>query len=192
VSRIVLSGEPLIDGATALRPWREADLAAIVAACQDREISRWTRVPFPYGQEDARAFLLARHDAIHAGTMAPFAIVMSAEDTQLLGSISLMDIDWDHRRAQVGYWLARQARGHGHATRAVGLICRWGFDALGLERIELLAATQNRASQRVAERAGFTREALLRSHMPTREGRRDMIAYGLLATDAPGGLLRAS
>jgi RimJ/RimL family protein N-acetyltransferase len=181
VSRIVLSGEPLIDGATALRPWREADLAAIVAACQDREISRWTRVPFPYGQEDARAFLLARHDAIHAGTMAPFAIVMSAGDTQLLGSISLMDIDWDHRRAQVGYWLARQARGHGHATRAVGLICRWGFDALGLERIELLAATQNRASQRVAERAGFTREAL-----------RDMIAYGLLATDAPGGLLRAS
>jgi RimJ/RimL family protein N-acetyltransferase len=183
VSRIVLSAEPLTDEATSLRPWRDSDTRAITAACQDPEIARWTRVPSPYTDADARAFLLHRYDAMHAGTLAPFAIVSATDDTQLLGSISLMRPDWEHRRAEVGYWLAREARGQGHATRAVTLICSWGLSSLGLERIDLLAAPANRASQRVAQRAGFTREALLRSYMDSSEGRRDMLAFGLLAGD---------
>jgi RimJ/RimL family protein N-acetyltransferase len=55
---------------------------------------------------------------------------------------------------------------------------------LGLERIELLAATGNLRSQAVAERAGFTREALLRAHSPGPTGREDMVCFGLLATEA--------
>ena len=183
MSRIVLPGEPLTDGETALRPWRDSDLHAIVVACQDPEIARWTRVPWPYGQADARRYLLARFDAIHCGTSAPFAIVARADQNTLFGSISLMAPEWPDRRAEVGYWLARDARGHGHASRAVRLICAWGFQALGLERIDLLAASANGASQRVAERAGFTREGVLRSYMVGTEGRQDMVAFGLLATD---------
>ena len=183
MSRIVLSAEQLTEAGTALRPWRDSDTRAITAACQDPEIARWTRVPSPYTEADARAFLMHRYDAMHAGTLAPFAIVAAADDTQLLGSISLMRPDWEHKRGEVGYWLSREARGQGHATRAVRLICRWGISRLGLERIELLAAPANRASQRVAERAGFTREALLRSYMDSNEGRRDMLAFGLLVSD---------
>ena len=56
------------------------------------------------------------------------------------------------------------------------LICAWGFTTLGLERIELQAAVGNPASQRVAERAGFTREAVLRSRWATFGGERhDMV-----------------
>jgi RimJ/RimL family protein N-acetyltransferase len=184
--RILLPGEPLIDGDTALRAWRDSDLQALVIACQDPEISRWTRVPYPYGPSDARAYLLQRHDSLHAGTAAPFAIVSSADRDHLLGSISLMRFSWQHARAEVGYWLAREARGQGHVTRAVRLISDWGFRHLGLERIELLAATGNPASQRVAERCGFTREAVLRSYLPGREGRQDMVAFGLLSSDPRG------
>jgi RimJ/RimL family protein N-acetyltransferase len=184
VSRIVLPGEPLIEGETALRPWRDADLPAIVAACQDPEIARWTRVPWPYGESDARQYLLQRFDALHSGTAAPFAIVEARQDGRLLGSISLISLHWAHRRGEVGYWLAREARGQGHATQAVRLICRWGAAALGLERIDLLAATGNAASQRVAERAGFTCEGVLRSYMEGKEGRQDMVAFGLLAGDS--------
>jgi RimJ/RimL family protein N-acetyltransferase len=182
--RIALSGEPLLDGPTALRPWRDSDLQQIVAACQDPEIPRWTRVPSPYGESDARAYLLQRHDLLASGAAAPFAIVDSADDTRLLGSIALLDINWDQERGEVGYWLAREARGHGHVTRAVRLICAFGFERLRLARIALLASTRNGASQRVAERAGFTREAVLRSYMRTPEGRQDMVAFALLA--APG------
>jgi RimJ/RimL family protein N-acetyltransferase len=181
--RIVLPGDPLVEDDTALRAWRDSDLEPLVAACQDPEISRWTRVPYPYGATDARAYLLQRHDSIHAGTAAPFAIVDAADRDQLLGSISLMRFSWQHARAEVGYWLAREARGHGHVTRAVRLITAWGFRSLALQRIDLMAATENPASQRVAERCGFTREAVLRSYLQAKDGRQDMVAFGLLATD---------
>jgi RimJ/RimL family protein N-acetyltransferase len=182
--RIVLPAAPLIDGATALRPWRDADVAGLVAVCQDDEISRWTRVPSPYGEADARAYLLARYHAIHAGQSAPFAIVSSDDDQRLLGSISLMRLAWEHARGEVGYWLGSEARGQGHATRAVRLICDWGFETLALQRIDLLAATGNAASQAVALRAGFTREAVLRSYLLGRDGRQDMVAFGLLGRDS--------
>jgi len=181
VTRVVLPGEPLIDASTGLRPWRDSDVPSLVDACRDPEIPRWTRVPCNYGDTDARAFLLSRHDLIAAGALAPFAIVAAAPPyDRLLGSIALMEIDWHHRRAEVGYWLAPWARGQGHATRAVRLICGWGFAALSLERVALLAATGNLASQRVAERSGFTREALLRSYLRGKEEQQDAVAFGLL------------
>ena len=176
---IVLPGEPLLDGPTALRPWRDSDLIALVAACQDPEISRWTRVPARYGESDGRRYLQQRYDLAFAGLAAAFAIVR-APDGDLLGSISLMRIVWEHQRAEVGYWLAHDARGQGHATRAVSLVCAWGFDTLGLERITLLAATDNAPSQRVAERAGFAHEAVLRSYLGHTGERQDMVAYALL------------
>jgi RimJ/RimL family protein N-acetyltransferase len=180
----VLPEEPLVEGPTALRPWRDSDLTAVVAACQDEEIPRWTRVPRNFGETDARAFLLNRHDAVSADASAPFAIVAVGEN-RLLGSVSLMRFDWEHARGEVGYWLAADARGLGHATRAVRLICEWGFRSLGLERIDLLAATGNLSSRSVAERAGFTREATLRSHMVSTDGERlDMIAFGRLAGES--------
>ncbi|HWE14289.1 MAG TPA: GNAT family N-acetyltransferase [Solirubrobacteraceae bacterium] len=175
----MLPAQPLTEAETCLRPWRDADVPGLVRACQDPEIVRWTRVPTSYGEADARFYLRQRYDATFAGVTAPFAIV-DATTQDLLGSISLMHFSWRHARGEVGYWLARPARGHGHATRAVRLICAWGFDALRLERIDLLAATGNPASQRVAERAGFTREALLRSYMEGTFERQDMVAFGLL------------
>ncbi len=184
--RIVLPGEPLTDGPTALRAWRDSDLNPLVTACQDPEISRWTRVPHPYGPSDARVYLLQRHDTLHAGASAPFAIVLADDREHLLGSISLMRFSWRHARGEVGYWLASEARGQGHVTRAVWLITHWGFAHLGLERIDLLAATENPASHRVAERCGFTREAVLRSYMVGKHGRDDMVAFGLLASDVKG------
>ncbi len=100
------------------------------------------------------------------------------------GSISLFDIAGPHLRAKVGYWLAADARGQGHATRAVRLICDWGFRSLGLERIELRAAVENVGSQRVAERAGFTREAVPRRYLRIKGQQLDMVAFGLLAGEA--------
>jgi RimJ/RimL family protein N-acetyltransferase len=170
-----------LNGPTALRPWRDTDLSSLVSACRDTDIPRWTAVPENYGESGARAFLLHRYDAILAGASAPFAIVAADDDHQLLGSMSLMRFAWEHRRAEVGYWVGREARGHGHATRAVRLICRWGFESLDLERIDLFAATDNPVSQHVAERSGFTREAVLRSYWRGK----DMVAFGILRDEVP-------
>jgi len=177
--RIVLPADPLVEGATALRPWRDADLPELVQACRDPDIVRWTSVPAAYSEADARNYLRQRYDAAFAGLTAPFAIV-DASDGRLLGSISLLRFAWTHARGEVGYWLASWARGQGHATRAVRLICAWGFRSLRLERIDLMAAVENPASQQVADRAGFTREAILRSYMHGTFERQDMVMFGLL------------
>src|SRR5579859_2188831 len=87
--RLVLPADSLVDGPTALRPWRDADLRALVLACQDPEIPRWTRVPTGYRDADARVYLQQRYDMAFAGLAAAFAIVR-APDGALLGSISLM------------------------------------------------------------------------------------------------------
>jgi RimJ/RimL family protein N-acetyltransferase len=181
MSRVVLPADPLVAETTALRAWRDSDVPALVGICRDPEIVRWTAVPSNYSQADARTYLLRRHDAIVAGTAAPFAIVSSNGD-ELIGSISLVRLAWDHRRGEVGYFLSREARGSGHATRAVRLICDWAFHSLGLERLDLYAATENIASQRVAERSGFAREGVLRSFMREKGVQLDMVAFGLLAT----------
>jgi [ribosomal protein S5]-alanine N-acetyltransferase len=176
---IALPTEPLRDGATALRPWRESDVATLVDLCRDEEITRWTRVPTVYGITAAGAWIAESRALLSDRISAPFAIVAAA-DGELLGSISLVRFTWKHARGEVGYLLGREARGHGHATRALRLICAWGFAALGLERVDLYAATGNTASQRVAERAGFTREAVLRSFHVQLGAPLDMVAYGLL------------
>ena len=114
----------------------------------------------------------------------PGAITVVDPTTDIVrGSISLSSIAWPDRRAEVGYWLGAEARGHGHVTRAVRLICRWGFQELRLERIALIAAVANPASQAVADRAGFTREAVLRSFLQTDDGHLDAVCFGRLATD---------
>jgi RimJ/RimL family protein N-acetyltransferase len=177
--RIVLPTDPLVQGDTALRRWRDTDLPELVQACRDEEIVRWTSVPAAYTEADAHNYLRQRYDAAFAGITAPFAVVHASEG-RLLGSISLLRFSWGHGRGEVGYWLASWARGQGHATRAVRLICAWGFNALRLERIDLMAATGNPASQQVAERAGFTREAVLRSYMRGAFERQDMVMFGLL------------
>jgi ribosomal-protein-serine acetyltransferase len=179
--RIVLPAEPLVDQATSLRPWRDSDLPALTRIGHDPDVTRWMGLPQVPRDADARAYLMSRYDGLHVGVRAPYAIVATAGG-ELLGSIALSHFDWGDARGEVGYWLAAAARGRGHATRAVRLICAWGFGALGLERVELQAAVDNPASQRVAERAGFTREAVLRSRWTTYGGERhDMDCFGLLA-----------
>ena len=180
--RITLPAEPLVDGATALRPWRDDDVETFVEICRDPQITRWIHLAPDYGPADARAYIAIRRDSAQVGIGASFAVTDFGDGT-LLGSISLMRISWRHRRAEVGYWLGAPARGRGHASRALGLITRWGFRSLGLERIELLAATENPASQAVAQRTGFTREALLRAYFRDTE---DMVCFGLLSGDRLG------
>jgi RimJ/RimL family protein N-acetyltransferase len=67
----------------------------------------------------------------------------------------------------------------------VRLVSRWAFRDLGLQRLQLTTDPDNAASQRVAERAGFTREGLLRAWLPTKDGRRDSVMFALLPGDLP-------
>ena len=150
-------------------------MPALVTACQDPEIPRWTLVPAPYTDEHGREFV-GRHVRGEADEVG-FAIVDASND-ELLGAIGLGRPR--EGTGGIGYWVAAGARGRGVATRAVRLLCRWAFDELGLARIEIQAEPENEASWRTAERAGFTREGLLRSWLELKGRRRDFYGYSLL------------
>lgn len=183
MSRLDLPEGGLSDGAVAVRAWDEDDVPSLVEALQDREISRWAhRIPWPYGTAEAKAFV-AMAAAGRATERAAHLAVVQAGSGELLGGVALADLDWDNRSASLGYWVARSARNRGIARSAARLVVAWAFGVLGLERIELHCDPGNVPSQRVAEAAGFSREGLLRGHLRTKEGRRDSLVYGLLATD---------
>jgi RimJ/RimL family protein N-acetyltransferase/nitrite reductase/ring-hydroxylating ferredoxin subunit len=160
---------PLSDGLVTLRPFRADDASAVYAACQDPEIGRWIpMIPIPYTEADARAFILMTLRAWHDGTGCEFAIVDAATD-RLLGSVGV-HLNQAARRHAVGYWVAAPERGRGLAVRAVRLAARWSFERLEGRRLSLWTLPGNVASQRVAEKAGFRFEGIMRNWDAGREG----------------------
>jgi RimJ/RimL family protein N-acetyltransferase len=163
-----------------LRPWTMADVPVLVDACNDPEIRHWIPViPRPYTEEDARAFVRGKVAGIGE---RQFAII---EDGRVVGSIGL-GVNEVSRNGHIGYWCAPAARGQGLTTRALRVLSRFALDELKLERLELITDPDNHASQRVAEKVGFRREGVLRSHLLHPDGRRrDSVMFSLL----PGELV---
>jgi RimJ/RimL family protein N-acetyltransferase len=176
---------PLQDGEVLLRPWRQSDSAAVTAACQDPLIARYTLVPSPYREEHALGWFEEAERQRREGIGLHF-VVVDSEDSELLGSVGANAISWDHRVCQVGYWVAREARRRGVATRSVELLSRWLLGDLGLARVEIRVDVENAASQQVAEAAGFVREGVLRSRAESKGRRWDEVMFSLLPADLDG------
>jgi RimJ/RimL family protein N-acetyltransferase len=172
----------IVDGDIRIRLRSDADIPAIVAACQDPEIPRWTRVPFDYDIEAARDWSIQAATEQADGN-ALSVLITDADDDSLLGSIGIVLIDWAESRCDIAYWIAAQARGRGVATRAVRALCRWTFENLPMERISICAEPENAASRRVAENAGFTFEGILRSWHVNKGRRADCAMYSLLRNE---------
>ena len=173
---------PLSDGVVTLRPWGDEDIPALVECIDgDEEIARWLdAIPQPYREPEAQAWVDQAASWWHDGSSAPFAVAES-ETGRILGSVGFGWVG-DQRVGEVGYWLRRDARGSGLTTRAVHLMSRWVFEELDCARLQLRADVLNLPSQRVAEKAGFTREGVLRSvHFNPRQDRRvDFVMFSLL------------
>jgi RimJ/RimL family protein N-acetyltransferase len=168
-----------------LRPPERRDVEAVTAACQDPDISRFTRIPWPYERAHAEGWIAHSAEAWGAGTEAVFVIVDAHRD-DLVGSIGLMRLDEERLVAEVGYWVAEEARGRGIATRALRAGSRWAVGELGVQRLELMTHVDNVASQAVAEAAGFVREGVLRSYATLGCGVSDVVMFSMLPGDLDG------
>jgi RimJ/RimL family protein N-acetyltransferase len=171
----------LTDGSIVLRAPVESDAPAVEAACQDPEIPRWIPlIPQPYTAESAREFVSWSAEQWESGHYS--FVIVDAGSGELLGAIG-MGVQQRMRIGHIGYWVAPGARRRGVASSALRLLSRWALEN-DLGRIELITDPDNIASQRVAERAGFTREGVLRSHTLHRDGRRrDAVMFSLLPGD---------
>jgi RimJ/RimL family protein N-acetyltransferase len=179
--------EPLADGTVTLREWRDDDRDALVEMANDEIVQRWTRVPSPYTQADADQWFALTRTTRAAGHQAAFAVV-DAGGGELLGSIDLRVNPSDPAIGELGYMVGPRARRRRVATRAVELLTRWAFDDLAMVRMEIFVDPRNAPSVRVAEAAGYTREGLMRSYRPSRNGGRlDLAIYARLRDEAASG-----
>lgn len=127
-------------------------------------------VPSPEQSEalarGARADFIRRADLVYA----IFEHDGSGLETRHVGGTGLHRIDWSVPRFEIGYWRRTGCDGKGFVTEAVNALAAMAFDALSAERVEIRCDANNAASRRVAERCGFTLEAVLRRDSRTPAG----------------------
>ena len=174
---------PLTAESFVLRRFRARDFDAAVAAREDREAARWVNsIAFADGGAMAR-FIEAQR---RRGSLLHFAVVDAGDDGYLgemilfLRSPQAAEFDI----GEIAYVIAPAARGRGIAPTAVRLLSEWAFATLGLARLQVSIAPENASSIRVAEKAGYRYEGLLRSMKAIRGKRVDSVLYSRLPDDA--------
>ena len=165
-----------------LRPWATTDVDALVAAWRDPEMHQWMpEEADPFGADEARVFVDDAATHLSAGKSVALAIAEESTD-RAIGSVTLHV--WGPRHWNVGYWVAADERRHGLATEAVTRLSRWAFSANpSLARLSLYTLPGNEPSQKVAQRAGFQREGLLRRWADVNGEQLDWVMFSLIRED---------
>jgi RimJ/RimL family protein N-acetyltransferase len=182
--------DPLTDGQVGIRLAAERDIPEVLIAHQeDRQLAAALGLERPpSGAQLGRAMEEATAQRV-AGVAVTLTILEPGSD-QCRGQVHAERFDWEHAHADLGIWIAPDARGRGLGRRALALAAGWLLDPCGLVRVQLLAAPGNEAAIRAALGAGFTREGVLRAH--TREpgaraggARADLTVLSRVAPDSP-------
>lgn len=145
-----------------LRLAAERDIPEILIAHQDDpDLHARLGLPLPpTGAELGRQMELAERER-ETGVRIRLTIVEPGSD-ECRGRISVHSIDWDRRHAELGMWLAPQARGRGLAPAVLRLAARWLFEECDLEGVQLLTEPRNQPMLRAARAAGFVEEGMRR------------------------------
>ena len=164
-----------------IRPYSVADAQVVWEAAMESSAAllpwmAWFHTG--YHLRETRSWLEMQVAAFRLGTSYEFAIV--SDDARYLGGCGINQIDPLNRRANLGYWVRTSEAGRGVATAAAQLATAWTFKHTDLVRLEIVAAVENVASQRVAERAGAQREGVLRSRLFVRGRFQDAVVFSLV------------
>ena len=165
-----------------LRPFAPGDAREVQRLAGERDVAATTeRIPHPYPDGVAEAWIATHQDRFAQDQTATFAITLAATG-ELMGAIGL-EIQREHDRAVLGYWLGKRYWNQGYCTEAGAAILRFAFDELRLARVFANHYGTNAASGRVLEKIGMRREGLFRQHQLKWGVSRDVVCYGILAAD---------
>jgi ribosomal-protein-serine acetyltransferase len=169
----------------AIRPYQPGDAPLIYAAARESIADMYPWMPWchpGYTLEESEEWLktcLAEREAKRAFDFAVYDEVTH----QFLGAVAVNQLHPVHQFANLGYWVRSSCTGHGVAVAAVRLCAQFGFDELKLKRLEILTAAGNVRSQRVAEKAGATREGVLRQRLNVSGVWHDAVVFSLIPDD---------
>jgi RimJ/RimL family protein N-acetyltransferase len=152
------------------------DVDALLPAFGDPELREAGNLP-AFGRDELAASLGELPALAASGRLLPLAAVEASGE--VIGAGILHHLDAERKIVEIGYFVFPAARGRGAATTIARTLAEHAF-SLGVERVAAYVNVGNRASERVLERAGFTREGVIRS-MPKPDGRRvDKTLFSLL------------
>ncbi|MDQ6805460.1 MAG: GNAT family N-acetyltransferase [Actinomycetota bacterium] len=179
-------GDPLSDGRVGIRLAAERDIPEVLIAHQEdpRLAAALGLERPPSGAQLGRAVDEAPARGA-AGTGVTLSILEAGSD-ECRGQIEADRFDWEHLHANLGIWVAPDARGRGVGRRALALAAAWLIDACGLVRVQVMVPPDNEAVIRAAVGAGFSREGVLRAYARVRGARVDLTVLSRIASDSPG------
>jgi RimJ/RimL family protein N-acetyltransferase len=177
--------EDLARDGVVLRRLRARDVGPFTQAFRDDpDLGRLIGAEADPTEHAVRRFLARQPGLRVRGEFLGLAVT-DATRRPFLGHVMLHTIAWQHRRAEVGFWLVPAARGRGRARIAVRLLVEWAFAALELDRIELMTTVDNAAACALARSLGFREEGVLRSRNLERGRRVDVVLFALLRNEVP-------
>ena len=144
----------------AIRKFQIDDIPQLFAAINQsaREIKPWLFWSHEdYTLAESQAFVASQETAWKKDDQYNF-VITDTETNHFLGSVGLNLINRRDQVANLGYWVHSDFTRNGIGSAAARLAAAFGLQELGLERIEIIAAAENKASCRVAEKAGAKKE----------------------------------
>lgn len=168
-----------------LRPFTLADAPTIQGLAGDGEVAATTlNIPHPYPEGDAASWIEIQATKAAQGESYTWAVVRR-QDGVLMGQVTL-GVTFRHRRGNLGYWLGAPFWNQGYTTEATRRVIKFGFEEVGLYRIQASCLPRNVASYRVMEKAGLRYEGRLRGYLLKGETFEDVIIYALLGPEVLG------
>jgi len=160
-----------------LRPIQLHDASDMFVARGDVEVMRYWDWPAQESVEQVRGIIQNHFDEIERGTVHWWVAALSPRGPAI-GECDLSEIDFHHKRAELGFLFRREAWGRGYAREAMERIVAFAFKELELERLWARCHTGNEASMRLLEKLGFASEGTLHGHVLRDAERRDCVLYG--------------
>lgn len=161
-----------------IRPYKLDDAPALYEAAKESILDVYQWLPWchpDYKIKESKVWLAEQAQKRQERTEFAFAILDGAG--AYLGGCGLNQIDQKQKVANLGYWVRSSAMGQGVAVKAVKLLSKWGFENTDLMRLEIKCAVENVRSQRVAEKAGATREGIIKSCMEIHGKKHDAVVF---------------
>lgn len=168
-----------------LRPLTIEDAEALLAIFSDPEVMKyWNTAPWS-SIEDALKFIKESNEAMLCQESLTLGIHLKPTG-DLIGKCMLFSYVKESKRAEIGFGLSRLYWGNGYVSEAGRALIEYGFNTLGLRRIEAEIDPENQSSAKVLEKLGFSREGLLRQRWEINGIVSDSALYGMLEDDRLG------
>jgi RimJ/RimL family protein N-acetyltransferase len=168
-----------------MRPFRLEDAGETYSAVRESlsDLKPWMSWAHDgYSIRDSREFIRITRARWGDGTLFAF-VITDQKRGAVLGGCSLSHIHPIYHLCNLGYWVRSSRRGEGIAVRATKLAARYAFEKIGLIRVEIVIALENKASIRVAEKVGAHSEGILRNRMVVGREVYDAFMYSLVPQD---------